>query len=92
MPVRTLGGTHGTGLVRGRATHLPGSHRSRRRVPPGIFTAAREVFIDDDDLELFIAGIDHISTTLAGQAELVGDYGTDQTYLPNLRDGLLTLL
>lgn len=45
----------------------------------GGFTAAREAFIDDDDLELFIAGIDRMSTTLGGQAELLGDYGTEFT-------------
>lgn len=53
----------------------------------GGFTAARVACIDDD-LELFIAGIEHMSTTQTGHAELLGDCGTEFTLkLTILPDG-----
>jgi hypothetical protein len=45
----------------------------------GGFNATRAAFLDDDALALFTAGIDQMWKTLAGEAELLGDYGTEFT-------------
>jgi hypothetical protein len=45
----------------------------------GGFSATRVAFLGDDALELFTAGIEQMWKTLAGEAELLGDYGTEFT-------------
>jgi hypothetical protein len=45
----------------------------------GGFTAARTAYLDDDALDLFTAGIERMWKTLTGEAELLGDYGTEFT-------------
>lgn len=45
----------------------------------GGFSATRAAFLDDDALELFADEVERMWKTLSGQAELLGDYGTEFT-------------
>lgn len=45
----------------------------------GGFRASRAAYVDDDDLELFTGAVERLWKSLNGQAELLGDYGTEFT-------------